>query len=377
MESLNMNSSPYFSILLPTKNRAHIVGYAIQSILNQSFQDFEIILVDNDDGDATEKSIKGFSDPRLKYFRTGSLNMCENWEFALEQAQGKYITVLEDKQAYYPDALDMIHKAIIETSSEVIVWGWDVFNDQIKTAYQTSDNKGIDNVTSKYILQFYTTQPHNSWGLLPRMLNSCISHDLIKKIKSFPFIDKFFAEISPDLCASFYTLANIDQLCFIREPLGLVGYFHLSNAKKIIDDPGNELTYFGKGITSSKMIDRVPIKEHKLIHNSVYNDFLRVREKFRKQLQDYQMTPEVYARLCLTDLARIPYKKGNLKIFKSIFTYMKKNNVSTGLLFLFFLKTLCVRKLGEFSWLRKLRDKLKSKTWKAENILDASLRDNR
>lgn len=369
-----MNPSPYFSILLPTKNRAHIVGYAIQSILNQSFKDFEIILVDNDDSDATAKSVNGFSDERLKYFRTGSLNMCDNWEFALERAQGKFVTVLEDKQAYYPDALDMIHKAIIETSSDVIVWGWDVYNDQMKMAYQTSRNKGMDKVTSKYVLQLYVTKPHASWELLPRMLNSCISHDLIKKIKSLPAIDKFFSEISPDLCASFYTLANIDQLCFIRETLGLVGYFHLSNAKKIIDDPKNKMTYFGKGITRDLMIDHVPIKEHRLIHNSVYNDFLRVRGKFTERLQDYQMTPEVYSNLCLFDLAQIPFGRGNIEVFKAISKHMEENHISKAPLYLYYLKALCMRKLGEISWLRKLRDQLKRKTWMAENILEASLR---
>lgn len=372
-----MTHIPFFSVLIPTKNRSHIVGYAIQSVLNQNLGDFEIVLVDNDDSDATAKSVNCFSDARLKYFRTGSLNMCDNWEFALNQAQGKFITVLEDKQAYYPHALRRIHRAIKENSTEVVVWGWDVYNDQIKMAYQTSRDKGTEIVTSDHILNLYVSHPHASWGYLPRALNSCISHDLINKIKSFPFIDKFFSEVSPDLCASFYTLANIDQLCFTQETLGLVGYFHLSNAKKIVDDPGNEMTYFGKGISRDMMIDHVPIKEHKLIHNSVYNDFLHVQEKFPERLQRYQMTPPVYSKLCLTDLARIPYKKGHADLINAILAYMKQNDIPRVRLFFYFLKILCIRKLGEISWLRKLRDQLKNKTWKAENILDASLHENR
>jgi len=351
-----MSPSPYFSILLPTKNRSHIVGYAIQSILNQIFRDFEIILVDNDDSDATAKSVNGFADERLKYFRTGSLNMCDNWEFALEQAQGKFVTVLEDKQAYYPYALDRIHQVITENSTEVAIWGWDVYNDRLRMACKVSQEKGMEILTSDYILNLYVTEPHASWKFLPRVLNSCISHDLIRRIKALPSVDKFFSEFSPDLCAAFYTLANADQLCLIREQLGLVGYFHLSNAKKIIDDPENKFSYFGKGFSSDRLIDYVPIKEHRLLHNAVYNDFLHIREKFQGRLQDYQMTPEVYAKLCLTELARIPYFKGYTELLNAILTYMKENNVPKGRLFIYFLKTLCVQKLGEFFWLSRFQN---------------------
>jgi len=368
-----LNKIPFFSVLLPTKNRSHIVGYAIQSILNQSFRDFEIILVDNDDSDATERSVNGFSDTRLKYFRTGSLNMCDNWEFALEQARGKFVTVLEDKQAYYPHALDKIHQAIMEKSAEVVVWGWDAYYDNLKMACEVSQKKGMEMFTSDCILNLYVTRPHASWELLPRVLNSCISHDLIKKIKALPAVGKFFSEMSPDLCAAFYTLAHAEQLCLIRERLGLGGYFHLSNAKKIIDDPENKFSYFGKGISSDLLTDYVPIKEHRLLHNSVYNDFLRIRENLKGRLEAHKMLPEVYANLCLSDLALIPFGNGNIKILKEISKYMKDNHISKSSSCLYYLKPLSKRKLGEITWLKRLRNRLIFRTWNAKNILEASI----
>ena len=370
-----MSTSPFFSVLLPTKNRSHIVGYAIQSILNQSFEDFEIILVDNDDSDATAKRVKEFSDSRLKYFRTGSLIMWDNWEFALKQAQGRFVTVLEDKQAYYPYALERIHQTINEHSAQVIVWGWDIYNDHFRTASSNSRGKGVEMLKSDYILKLYSTNPLSSWEFLPRMLNSCISHEQIINIKALPQVDAFFSKMSPDLCASFYTLANIDRLFFIRESLGLTGYFQLSNAKKIMEDPKNKFSYFGSDFSQELLTDHVPIKEHRLLHNAIYNDFLRIRGKFMKQLQHYQMTPEVYARLCLADLARIPYTNGYPELFNAVMTYVKNNSLSRIRLLLYFLKSIFVRILGELSWLRKLRDKLKNKTWKADNILKASLHE--
>jgi len=49
------NQSPKVSIILPTYNRAHVIGHAIRSILNQSYQNFEIIIIDDGSKDDTEK----------------------------------------------------------------------------------------------------------------------------------------------------------------------------------------------------------------------------------------------------------------------------------------------------------------------------------
>jgi glycosyltransferase involved in cell wall biosynthesis len=60
---------PTASIIIPTYNRAHIVGLAILSILNQTFQDFEIIIVDDASTDNTESIVNSFSDHRIRYIR--------------------------------------------------------------------------------------------------------------------------------------------------------------------------------------------------------------------------------------------------------------------------------------------------------------------
>jgi len=61
--------TPTVSVIIPTYNRAHLVGRAIRSVLNQTFQDFEIIVVDDGSTDNTEEVVKGFNDPRIRYIR--------------------------------------------------------------------------------------------------------------------------------------------------------------------------------------------------------------------------------------------------------------------------------------------------------------------
>ena len=83
-------STPFFSIVIPTKGRGFLVGGAIESVLRQSHPDFEVVVVDNDDADATAKAVGQFKDPRLRHHRTGGLSMPDNWEAACAQGRGEY-----------------------------------------------------------------------------------------------------------------------------------------------------------------------------------------------------------------------------------------------------------------------------------------------
>ena len=60
---------PYFSIIIPTYNRAHSIHKAINSILSQTFQNFEIIIIDDASNDNTEEVIKNINASRVFYYR--------------------------------------------------------------------------------------------------------------------------------------------------------------------------------------------------------------------------------------------------------------------------------------------------------------------
>ena len=63
------NNSPTVSVVLPTYNRAHLIGRAIQSVLSQTYQNFEVIIVDDGSNDCTKDVVKSFRDKRIRYIR--------------------------------------------------------------------------------------------------------------------------------------------------------------------------------------------------------------------------------------------------------------------------------------------------------------------
>jgi glycosyltransferase involved in cell wall biosynthesis len=98
---------PLFSVVIPTFNRSDLFPYAVKSILNQTLEDFEIVLSDNCSGDDTAEVAKQFKDTRFKYVCTPRhYTIADNWEFARKQASGKLILMLSDDDALVNSALE-------------------------------------------------------------------------------------------------------------------------------------------------------------------------------------------------------------------------------------------------------------------------------
>lgn len=104
---------PFFSIVIPTKARPHLVWMAIYSLLEQSFQDFEIIVSDNDSVLDCKKSVQAFSDERIRYYHTPKdLTLPDNWRYGLSFARGEYVGIIEDKMYCYTDSLQTFYDQI-------------------------------------------------------------------------------------------------------------------------------------------------------------------------------------------------------------------------------------------------------------------------
>lgn len=122
-----MIKNPTVSVIIPTYNRANLVGKAIKSVLSQTYQDFEIIVIDDGSTDNTEEVIRSFKDKKVKYIKkykkNKGISVARN--IGIKMARGKYIALLDSDDEWLPEKLDKQSKVLQSESPEVgVVCSW-------------------------------------------------------------------------------------------------------------------------------------------------------------------------------------------------------------------------------------------------------------
>lgn len=98
-------SDPFFSVIIPVYNRADALPTAIGSVLGQSFQDFEIVVVDDGSRDDPKPVIEAFGDPRIRFLRQENQGGGAARNTAIDAARGRYIAPLDSDDVFLPDHL--------------------------------------------------------------------------------------------------------------------------------------------------------------------------------------------------------------------------------------------------------------------------------
>lgn len=95
---------PYISVIIPTYNRAECVGEAIESVLHQTYRDFELIVVDDGSTDNTQEILDHFSDQiRVVHQLNAGVSAARN--AGILAAQSEWVAFLDSDDEWYPDAL--------------------------------------------------------------------------------------------------------------------------------------------------------------------------------------------------------------------------------------------------------------------------------
>ena len=171
-------SPPLVSIGIPTYNRASsYLKQALQSAVNQTYKNIEIIVSDNCSSDDTESVVKAFNDPRIRYYRqTNNIGAINNRNVCLQQSQGKYFLFLCDDDLIDEDFISTCMDAVkIHSEPGVIL-----------TGAREIDSKG--NILSA---------AHNT-------LNGCSTADFI--------LGWFDRKVPLYLCSSLFNTAKLKQL---------------------------------------------------------------------------------------------------------------------------------------------------------------------
>jgi len=98
---------PLVSIVLPTYNRARVLPYAIRSVLEQTYSNFELIVVDDNSPDNTREVVASFDDTRIRYVRNDpNLKLPKALNRGFSMARGTYLSWTSDDNMFKPAAIE-------------------------------------------------------------------------------------------------------------------------------------------------------------------------------------------------------------------------------------------------------------------------------
>ncbi|HSR50086.1 MAG TPA: glycosyltransferase [Acidobacteriota bacterium] len=125
---------PAVSVVVPTYNRAHLIGETIESVSSQSRPDWELLIVDDGSDDGTADVVRGFADPRIRYLplqATRSMSLPRNK--GLSCARGRYIALMDSDDLWEPRKLEVQIEALKRHPRAE--WSW--------TGYATFNRGGV------------------------------------------------------------------------------------------------------------------------------------------------------------------------------------------------------------------------------------------
>jgi glycosyltransferase involved in cell wall biosynthesis len=136
-----------FSIIIPTFNRAVMISNAIQSVVDQTFSNWEMIIVDDGSTDYTYEVVKNFKDHRIKYFKKDHEERSIARNFGIEKANGQYLSFLDDDDHYMPEFLEKFYYKIKNENYPVAIFmSEEIIETQDKQTIKEFDSALISNI---------------------------------------------------------------------------------------------------------------------------------------------------------------------------------------------------------------------------------------
>ena len=270
---------PFFSVLMPTRNRASLLESSLQTAIEQSFQDYEIIVSDNNSTDETKDLIDrlALSSDKIKYVNPGrDLSMCDNWEYALSHAAGEYVLYLCDDDALTRESLSYIHDLLKRFDMKVLVWRPASYNhpdiphaDRQMFGYNYCSGELFE-VSSQPVIGALCRFDWSVNGIVPKMLNCAVARDTIDTCRRQTEV--FFVPPFPDFAAVGQLLGTNRSYHFIDLPLYISGASRASNAGILFDRKKKHEEYVA--LFGTDLLAGVPYQMRYLVNSYLYATWL-------------------------------------------------------------------------------------------------------
>lgn len=232
MES-NTNNLPWFTVIIPQKDRAEYIGHTLKTCMIQDYPNFEIIVSDDCSEDDSVEVIQALAelDHRIKLFaHKDHLGMHDNFEFALNQVKPGYVIALGGDDGLIPGCIWRMYEILKETGRELLTW--------TPAGFTYPDKDGGDSIF--YIKRKKKCKPQilQSEAFLNKIAKSffylvddcpmfyikgVVSTNLINRVKSRTKDNCFYYCPTPDGYSGVVLAGEVDDYVYTNEPLSING----------------------------------------------------------------------------------------------------------------------------------------------------------
>ena len=146
------NNHPIISVVMCTYNTEKFIAEAVESVLNQTFRDFEFIIWDDGSTDGTKEIVESFNDDRIRYFYHDNTGLGMALRLACSEAHGKYIARMDSDDICLPNRLEKEVKYLESHGDYVLVSSAvceiDENGDYLRRTFPCNDDKVLKGVLS-------------------------------------------------------------------------------------------------------------------------------------------------------------------------------------------------------------------------------------
>jgi len=160
---------PTVSVIIPVYNGENYILDTIESVVNQSYGDFELVIVDDGSVDNTEEIIKTFDDERIKYYKKQNGGVSTARNHGLDNANGMYISFLDSDDYWDSNFLELMLSEI--GSSECVFCGHVEINGEKQIYYKPAIRTAREKIASEFITHGVRIIT-NSWLIKKRFIEN-------------------------------------------------------------------------------------------------------------------------------------------------------------------------------------------------------------
>jgi len=270
------------TVIIPTYNRAKLINRAINSVLNQTYNNIELIIIDDASEDNTEEIVKSINDDRITYIKLEvNKGACNARNIGIKEAKGKYITFQDSDDEYHKDKIEKQLNNLINNNSDLDFCKIEIINNDKhfvfpneKQRKSISNNKILDELCNGNFIStqaiFVKTDCIKKYLFdpeMPRLQDYDLVLRMVPKIKI-----SYTDEILVDLYTQTDSISNSPEKLKNSIVLFLKKQYDLNDQQKttlinylLNSNPDNSLKY-----------------------EELYNNFIVLKNNYERLNYDYQ-----------------------------------------------------------------------------------------